>query len=70
VRIDRRGYRWYKKRAEFCMYNTDGAKTELFSLVKINPDGTVIESSSAQYGYPDKVEPVTSPNYGIGYRRK
>ena len=42
----------------------------MFSLVKISPDGNTIESASQEIGYPDKVEPVTSPSYGIAYRQK
>lgn len=69
--IDRQGYHWYKMRGRYWPFGTDGAqKKELFSLVKISPDGNIIETASRETGYPDKVEPVTSPSYGIAYRQK
>ena len=68
--IDRPGYRWYKLNGKFWSYGTDGQKTMLFVLVKVSPDGNTIESAGQQTGYPEKVEPVLSPNYGIAYRQK
>ena len=69
--IDRQGYHWYKMHGRYWPFGTDGAqKGELFSLIKISPDGNTIESASRETGYPDKVEPVTSPSYGIAYRQK
>jgi hypothetical protein len=68
--IDQKGYRWYKMKGAYWTYNTGAGKTEMFILARIDPEGTVLESSSAGYGYPDKVEPVGSPNYGIAYRQK
>jgi hypothetical protein len=68
--IDQKGYRWYKMKGAYWTYNAGAGKTEMFILAKIDPKGTVLESSSAGYGYPDTVEPVTSPNYGIAYRQK
>ena len=68
--IDQKGYRWYRMKGTFWTYTTGAGKTEMFILARIDPEGTVLESSAAGYGYPDKVEPVTSPNYGIVYRQK
>jgi len=67
---DRQGFRWYKLKGLFWIYGTGGAKTQMFNLVKVSPDGNTIESAGQQTGYPEKVEPVTSPNYGIAYRQR
>ena len=37
--IDRQGNRWYKLKGLFWIYGTEGAKTEMFNLVKVSPDG-------------------------------
>ena len=68
--VDRQGDRWYKSKGAFGMYKAGGVKTEEYELTRINRQGTVMEKSSVGYGYPDKVDPVSSPNYGIWYRRK
>jgi len=67
--IDRQGNRWYKAKGAFWP-KAGGAKTEEFKLYRIDPKGTVLESSSAGYGYPSTVEPLTSPFYGIWYQQK
>lgn len=67
--IDRQGNRWYKAKGAFWP-KAGGAKTEEFKLCKVNREGTTLESSSAGYGYPSTVEPLTSPFYGIWYRQK
>jgi hypothetical protein len=69
--IDRQGYRWYKISESYWPFGADGAtKGKMFSLVKISPDGNTIESAGQETGYPDKVEPVTSPMYSIAHRQK
>jgi hypothetical protein len=68
--IDQKGYRWYKMKGAYWTYKAGAGRTEMFILARIDPKGTVLESSSAGNGYPDKVEPVTSPNYGIMYRQR
>jgi len=51
----------------------EGTKMRVWALpglVKVSPDGNTIESAGQESGYPQKVEPVTSPSYGIAYRQK
>jgi hypothetical protein len=68
--IDGDGYRWYKLKGETRLYHADSSPVPWFALFKVHPDGKTLESSSAQYGYPTTVAPVTSPNYGIMYRQR
>jgi len=67
--IDRQGNRWYKRKGTFWPH-AGGTATEEYELIRINREGTVMEWATAGYGYPDKVEPVNSPNYRIWYRGK
>ena len=68
--IDRQGNRWYKAKGAFWPKSRRVRRRREFKLYRINREGTTLESSSAGYGYPSTVEPLTSPFYGIWYRQK
>jgi hypothetical protein len=53
----------------FCLYPSGRESRIMYSLARISAGGTVIEGVSAEYGFPEELNPL-GPYYLIMYRQK
>jgi hypothetical protein len=69
VWVDATGARWYRGRFVSWVYPGGAGRCVGYFLMRLDPGGGTLESSTSQTGYPPTVDPVMSPSYVIAWKK-